>query len=283
MRTSKGLTWLFPSSLDSARDDTCWGGHRGQAALATSCMKTARYGRVFFGASAVLFGAIALLWHDADTWQNAATLWKLPFGAIVGDVVMIALIIGGVGIMFVRTARAASTVLGLVYAIFSLACIPGIVAMPKVYAQWGSFFEMFSLLCGAVAIYAATEVSSWRAGALGRRAYLGLGICAVSFALGQIVYLRFTASLVPLWIPPNQMFWAVLTTFAFGFAAIAILANLKARLAMRLMTVMLGVFGILVWIPLLVAHPEAHLNWSECILTFQITGAAWVVAELQAF
>jgi len=30
-------------------------------------MKTALYGRIVFGASAVLFGVIALLWHDADT------------------------------------------------------------------------------------------------------------------------------------------------------------------------------------------------------------------------
>jgi hypothetical protein len=47
-------------------------------------MKTAIYGRVVFGASAVLFGVIALLWHDADTWQNLQHIWKLPFGAILG-------------------------------------------------------------------------------------------------------------------------------------------------------------------------------------------------------
>ena len=151
--------------------------------------------------------------------------------------------------------------------------------MPKVYAQWGSFFEMFSLLCGAVAIYAATEVNSRQAGALGRRAYLGLGICAVSFALGQIVYLRFTASLVPLWIPPNQMFWAILTTIAFALAAIAILINRQAQPATQLMTLMLVLFGVLVWVPRLVAHPQSHGNWSEFAETFLIAGAAWMVGE----
>jgi hypothetical protein len=30
-------------------------------------MRTAPYGRIIFGASAVLFGGIALMWHDADT------------------------------------------------------------------------------------------------------------------------------------------------------------------------------------------------------------------------
>jgi len=35
-------------------------------------MKTALYGRIVFGASAVLFGVIALMWHDADTGRRTA-------------------------------------------------------------------------------------------------------------------------------------------------------------------------------------------------------------------
>ena len=44
------------------------------------------------------------------------------------------------------------------------------------------------------------------------------------------------------------MFWAILTTVAFGLAAIAILINWQARLAMRLMALTLGLFGVLVWV-----------------------------------
>jgi len=36
---------------------------------------------------------------------------------------------------------------------------------------------------------------------------------------------------------------------------------------------------VLVWVPRLIAHPEAHLNWSELVLTLLITGAAWVMAD----
>jgi hypothetical protein len=46
------------------------------------------------------------------------------------------------------------------------------------------------------------------------------------------------------------------------------------------MTVMLALFGVLVWIPRLIAHPDAHGNWSEFSLTFLITGVAWMVADL---
>jgi uncharacterized membrane protein YphA (DoxX/SURF4 family) len=243
-------------------------------------MKTALYGRIVFGASAVLFGVIALMWHDPDTWQSLSSLWKLPAGNIVGGALMIAQIAGGILLVFPRGARPASIVLIVVYTLFSLACIPGIVAAPRVFGQYDGFFEQFSLLCGVVAVYAATSASAAQAATLGRVARLGFGLSAISFTLAQIVYLRVTADLVPTWIPPNQMFWAILTTVAFALASVAILISVRARLALRLLTLMLALFGLLVWVPRLIAHPEAHSNWSEFALTFLITGAAWLVAEM---
>ena len=51
-----------------------------------------------FGAAAVLFGVIALMWHDADTWQTLVEIWKLPFGAAIGACLMGAQIAGGIGV-----------------------------------------------------------------------------------------------------------------------------------------------------------------------------------------
>ena len=87
-------------------------------------MKTALYGRMVFGASAALFGVIALIWHDADTWQTLRQIWSLPFGVIAGGCLMIAQIAGGIAMQYPRTAGLASMVLGVVYLLFSLACIP---------------------------------------------------------------------------------------------------------------------------------------------------------------
>jgi hypothetical protein len=244
-------------------------------------MRAALHGRIVFGASAVLFGVIALMWQDSDTWQTLRQIWSLPFGTIIGGCLMTAQIAGGIGMQYPRTARLASIALGIVYLFFSLACIPGIIAAPAVYVHYGSFFEQFALLSGAIALYAVTEPNASLAVAFGRAARVGLGVCAISFTLSQILYLPATADLVPKWIPPNQSFWAILTTIAFGLAAIAILINRQTRLAIRLMTLMLALFGVLVWVPRLIAHPEAHLNWSEFALTFLITGAVWMVADLR--
>src|SRR5581483_6254332 len=169
-------------------------------------------------------------------------IWSLPFGASIGGGLMAAQIAGGIGMEFPRTARFASIVLWAVYFCFSLACIPGILAAPTVYAQYGSFFEQFSLVCGSIALYAATETNGVRALALGKLARLGLGVCVLSFTVSQIIYFGFTATLVPRWLPPSQKFWAMFTTVAFALAAIAILVNRPARLAMGLLTLMLGLF-----------------------------------------
>jgi hypothetical protein len=244
-------------------------------------MKTASYGRIFFGASAVLFGVIALMWRDVDTWQSLHPILRLPLGSVIGACLMAAQIAGGIAMQHPRTARWASIILSAVYSLFSLVCVPGIIAASNLFERYGgSFFQQLSLLCGAIALYAATETNAAKAVRFGRLARLGLGVSAISFTLSQILYLRYTADLVPKWIPPNQMFWAIATTIAFALAALAILINRHARLATGLMTLMLGLFGLLVWIPRLIAHPEAHFNWSEFALTALITGAAWMVADL---
>jgi hypothetical protein len=247
-------------------------------------MKKMSYARIFFGASAVLFGVIGLMWHDVYTWQNLVHIWKLPLGSAIGACLMAAQIAGGMGMLYARTARLAAVVLGVVYFCFALACIPDIVAATNVYDKYGcSFLMFFSFCCGAIAVYAATEVDGVKALLFGRVARIGLGICTISFMLGQALLLHETARAVPKWIPPSQMFWAVVTTVAFGLAAVAILINRQARLAMRLMALMVALFGVLVWVPHLIAHPEAHFNWSELALTLLATGAAWTVAELISF
>lgn len=245
-------------------------------------MKSALLGRIVFGVSAVLWGVITLIWRDEQTWQGLP-IPMLPFGAVIGGCFAIAQIAGGIAIMYPRTARSASIVLATVYALFALTHIPDIIGKPGVYERYSGFFEQLSLACGAIAVYAATETSAARSAVLGRAVRLALGVCAISFMLTQAIYLHATAGLVPKWIPPDQMFWAVLTTIAFGLAAVAMLINYQARLAMRLMALMTALFGVLIWIPIVVTYPQVHFNWSELAINFLITGATWIVADLRSF
>jgi hypothetical protein len=226
-------------------------------------------GRHVFGVAALASGLITLVWHDYNEWHQARTI---VYAAA-------AQIFGGVAIQFRRTTKTGAAVLGAAYLVFLLLCVPGIVAAPQIYNSWGNFFEQFSLVCGAAIVYARLSSARSRE-TLNRIGGILLGICAASFTLEQAFYLNATANLVPKWVPPSQMFWAVTTTVLFALAAVALLANRMALLATRLLTLMLVSFGLLVWVPLLVSEPHNHTNWDETAETFAIAGAAWILADL---
>ena len=227
-------------------------------------------GRHVFGVAALAFGLITLAWHDYNDWHQ---LRYIVYAAAAAQ------IFGGAAIQFHRTAKTGAGVLGAAYLVSALLCVPGIVAAPQIYNSWGNFFEQFSLLTGAAIVYAPLS-SAWSPETLNRIGRIFLGICAGSFALEQAFYLNATAPLVPKWVPPGQMFWAVATTVAFALAAVALLTNRMALLAARLLTSMLVSFGLLVWVPLVISAPRNHTNWSENVETLAIAGAAWILADL---
>jgi hypothetical protein len=227
-------------------------------------------GRHVFGVAALAFGLITLAWHDYNGWH------QLRYAV---DAAGAAQIIGGAAIQFRRTAKTGAVVLGAVYLVFALLCVPGIVAKPRIYNSWGNFFEQFSLVTGAAIVYARLS-SAWSRETPDRIGRILLGICVASFTLEQAIYLGATASLVPKWLPPSQMFWAVTTTVLFALAAVALLTNRMALLATRLLTMMLVIFGLLVWAPLLLSDPHNYTNWSESAETFAIAGTAWILADL---
>jgi hypothetical protein len=230
----------------------------------------ANLGRHVFGAAALGFGLITLAWQE---YNGGHLPLYIAYPAAAGE------IFGGAAIQFRRTAKMGGVILGMVYLVFALRCVPQIFAQPRIYNSWGNFFEQFSLVTGAAIVYARWSLP-WSRETVNRIGRILFGFCAASFALEQAFYLSPTASLVPKWIPPGQMFWAIATTVLFALAAVALFANRMALLATRLLTVMLVIFGLLVWVPLLFSDPHSHTNWSETIETFAIAGAAWILADL---
>ena len=234
-------------------------------------------GRHVFGAAALTFGLITLGWHDYN--YQLHYLWNAQLGPVLVYAAAAAQILGGVAIQFRRTAKAGAVVLGAVYLLFASLYVPRIVAAPRIYDRWGNVFEQLSLVTGAAIVYARLS-SAWTPKTLDRFGRILLGVCAVSFALEQAFYLNATATLVPKWLPPGQTFWAVMTTVAFALAAVALLTNRMALLATRLLTTMLVIFGLLVWIPIVVSDPHNQTNWGETVETVAIAGAAWILADL---
>jgi uncharacterized membrane protein YphA (DoxX/SURF4 family) len=237
-------------------------------------------GRHVFGLAAVFFGVVALSWHDFNDWQQIRPLGNIPYREILLYVVAAVEIVGGVAIQWPKTARLGAVALGLVYLFFAVLWLPLFFEKPTVYDRLANFFEQFSLVSGALIVYATSGANgSARAAKLGRIGYLCFGVCVVSFTVEQAVYLHGTADFVPKWIPPGQMFWAIATTIAFALAAIALLTGRSALLASRLLTAMIVGFGLLVWLPAPFADPHSLTNWAGNAENLGILGSAWIVTD----
>jgi hypothetical protein len=229
-----------------------------------------KLGRHVFGVAVLALGVITLAWHDSN---DGHALRYVVYAAAAAQ------IFGGAAIQFRRTAKTGALILVAACVVSALLCVPGIVAQPQIYNSWGNFFEQFSLLTGAAIAYAHLS-SACSPGTLLRIGGVLLGICSISFALEQAFYLQATAHLVPKWLPPSPMFWAVTTTVLFALAAVALLTNRLALVAVRLLTMMVAMFGLIVWVPLVLSDPHSHANWSENAETFAIAGAVWILADL---
>src|SRR5450755_181403 len=237
-------------------------------------------GRCVYGLAAIGLGVCTLAWHDINNWPQVKALGDVPLREILTYIVASIEILGGVAVQWLRTARAGAVALGTIYFTFALLAVPLIIEHPLVYNGFGNFFEQFSFVSGAVILYAcAGPIAPARTARLAQIGYYSFGVCVVSFALEQLFYLSATASLVPKWIPPGQMFWAIATTAAFAVAALALLTGFMARLACRLTTAMIVGFGLLVWLPALFANPHSFVNWSESAETLGIAASAWIVAD----
>jgi hypothetical protein len=235
-------------------------------------------GRHVYGTASLVFGLITLAWHNYIDWDQLRYILNATDGPVLVYAVAAAQIFGGGAIQFRRTANTVAVVLGSVYFVFALLCVPRIVATPQIYDRWGNFFEQLSLVTGAALIYVRVS-SVWAPQTLNRIGRISLGMCTTSFALEQAIYLNATTILVPKWLPPSQIFWAIATTVPFALAGVALLTNRMALLATQLLTIMIVSLGLLVWIPLLLSRPRSHTNWSEAAETFAIAGAAWILAD----
>jgi uncharacterized membrane protein len=242
-------------------------------------------GHVLFAAAMIWLGVMGLSKGDfVQVWQPVPE-W-VPARAVLAYLCAFISLAGGVGLLWQRTAALAARVLFASLMVWLL-----ILRLPNLFFQKPVVLVAWTFGSTAVMVAAAWVLYVWFAGDRDRervglfaddrgvriaRALYGLSL--IPFGLAHFMYLDATTTLIPHWLPWHVA-WAYVTGAAFIAAGLAVTLGVFARLAAALSTLQLGLFGLIVWVPRVVAGAVNDFQWGEFVVTCALTAGAWVVTD----
>jgi uncharacterized membrane protein len=248
-------------------------------------LRIASAGHVAFAVIMIALGILGFIKGDfVQVWQPVPA-W------VPGRPMLVYLCAGlslgcGIGLLWRRSTPVASRVLFAALLIWLL-----VFRLPNLFYQTPLVLVAWTFGSTAVMVAAAWVLYIWFAGerdrprlgfvtdARGLRIARTLyGLSLIPFGLAHFMYLDATTVLIPSWLP-GPVAWAYLTGATFIAAGLAVSVGVLARLAAALSTLQMGLFGLIVWVPRVVAGTVNEFQMGEFIMTCALTAGAWVVAD----
>lgn len=228
------------------------------------------------GVLSLLSGDFALNWQPVPVWLP----WRTGIAYFSGAV----LLIFGLGLLVKPFARLSAIVLTADFLIWLL-----LLRLPRVTSLWdaGDWLgvgETAVLVCGAWAmLWTVSPQDGFSAALLSstsqRVVRFLFAVALPLIGLSHFVYADVTAGMVPAYLPMHLGF-AYFTGAAHIAAGAAVLFAVLPRLAATLEGIMMGLFGLMVWAPRVVAEPTSRLMWTAMLVSFAYAAASLIVAGL---
>ena len=147
---------------------------------------------------------------------------------------------------------------------------PRALAHPADLTIWLALAE-----CAAMAIGAFVLLRDPRSGVgIAVRVF---GLCCLVFGASHLVYARFTAGMVPRWLP-MPLVLAYLTGAIHVLTGLALVLRRWVRPAAMIEAAMMTSFVLLVHVPRVAAAPRNRTEMTLLLIALTLSSAAWIIA-----
>lgn len=240
-------------------------------------------GRVFYGVGMVAFGVQHLIYGDFVTRIVPALPSWMPERAPLAYVVGVMLIAAGLAILVRIRVRTAALILATLLALsVVLLYVPRLAADPRQAGMITNMFKAIAFCGGALALArSVTSRVTVSEGVIDRLLPLGRYLFAsflIVAGIQHFLYSTFVATLVPSWIPPNQLFWTYFAGGALIAGGLGIVLPRTTRLAATLSGLMIFLWVFLLHIPRALVDVRNSNETTAVFEALAMSGIAFIIA-----